>query len=130
MTIIELANELDKLIEAGYGDVSAVVGIPTLYIDEDGDILKNPYRDKIDSIDFSAKEFLEYIEGFDPELKEIKLHTDDYDTCTEWDYFDDWKVEEEDENLEEPMDESDSEDPDAWVPCHEIDLYDNEKKEN
>lgn len=39
--------------------------------------------------------------------------------------------EDDDENLEEPTDETDSEeDPDAWVPCHEIDLYDNEEKEN
>lgn len=91
MTIIELANELNTLIEAGYGDVNAVVGIPTLYIDEDGDMVKNSYRNKTDGIDFSAKEFLEYIDGFDPELKEIQLHTADYGICTESDYFDDWK---------------------------------------
>lgn len=100
MTIKELANELNILVEAGYGDANAVVGIPTLYIDEDGDILKNPYRDKTDGIDFSAKEFLEYIEGFDPELKEIKLHTDDYDTCTESDYYDEWDEYEESEDEE------------------------------
>lgn len=41
------------------------------------------------------------------------------------------EADEADENLEEPTDETDSEeDPDAWVPCHEIDLYDNEEKEN
>lgn len=97
MTIIELANELNKLVDAGYGDAKATIAIPTLYIDEDGAIMLNPYRDKTDDIEFST-DFLDYMDGFDPELKEIELHIADYDTCTESEYFDDWKENEESED--------------------------------
>lgn len=37
MTIKELAAELNILVEAGYGDADAVIGIPTVYVTEDGE---------------------------------------------------------------------------------------------
>lgn len=74
MTIKELVSELNALIEAGYGNAKATVGIPTLYVSEDSSITQKSNRDESEDIDFSAKVFLEDIKGIDQELTEIQLH--------------------------------------------------------
>lgn len=107
MTIKELVNELNTLIEAGYGDKKAVVGIPTMFISEDGDLSINDYRDAIQDIEFSAKSYIEnkeYLTKFfienkddiDQESNEIKLHNAYYEECSYDDYYDDCEKCEED----------------------------------
>lgn len=87
MTITELANELKTLIESGYGDAKAVVGIPTLYVTQDGDIWTNKYRDKTECIKFSAKDYIEHITG--RKLSKIRLHNANYYECSWEDYLED-----------------------------------------
>lgn len=99
MTIKELAVELNILVEAGYGDAKAVVGIPTVYITEDEAISLNGYRDVTKDITFSAKD---YIKGSpDTIIPEIPLHNAYYDECSCWDYYDDVKECEGDEDGED-----------------------------
>lgn len=89
MTIKELAAELNILVESGYGEAKAVIGIPTVYVTEDGDISINDYRHETRDIRFSAKD---YIKGSpDTRIPEIPLHDAYYDTCSCWDYYDDVK---------------------------------------
>lgn len=109
MTIKELVSELNTLIEAGYGDKKAVVGIPTMFVSQDGDIELNNYRDATKDIEFSAKYYLEnkeYLAKFfienkddiDQESNEIKLHNASYEECSWEDYYDDCEKCEEDVN--------------------------------
>lgn len=99
MTIKELANELNILIESGYGDAKAVVGIPTVYITEDGAISINDYRHVTRNITFSAKD---YIKGSpDTRIPEIPLHNAYFDECSSDDFWDDYKECEGDEEGED-----------------------------
>lgn len=89
MTIIELANELNTLVEAGYGNAKAVVGIPTLYVSEDGYVENNYYRHETEDITFSAKD---YIKGSpDTRIPEIPLQDASWDECSYDDFLDDYK---------------------------------------
>lgn len=106
MTIKELASELNTLIAAGYGDAKAVVKVPTLFVTEDSDIGTNDYRNKTENIYFSAKAYIkdkEYLAQFfiENELNEIQLHKAYYDRCSCWDYYDDVKECEGDEEGED-----------------------------
>lgn len=105
MTIIELANELKTLIEAGYGDAKAVFGVPTVFISQDGDIEINDFRDATKDIEFSAKSYIEHKEylakffiknkdDIDQESNEIKLHNACYEECNWEDFYDDCEKEE------------------------------------
>lgn len=94
MTIIELANELKTLIEAGYGDAKAVFGVPTMFVSQDGDIEINNYRDATKDIEFSAKFFIENKDDIYQESNEIKLHNACYDECSWEDFYDDCEKEE------------------------------------
>lgn len=84
MTIQELVNELNALIEAGYGDANAVVSIPTLYVSEDRDIETNYYRHEAEDIEFSANDYIENRDDIDKESNEITLHNASYETCSCW----------------------------------------------
>lgn len=98
MTIKELADELNILVESGYGNAKAIIGIPTLYVSEDGDIYQNEYRHATSNIVFSAKD---YIKGSpDTRLPEIPLHNGSYDECSWRAYYDDMKACEDDEDEE------------------------------
>lgn len=90
MTIKDLVNELNKLVEAGYGEAKATIGIPTLYVSEDGDVENNYYCDETEDFEFSAKFYIEN-KNIDKELNEIKLHQSYYNTCSCWDFYDDRK---------------------------------------
>lgn len=103
MTINELVNELNTIVEAGYGNAKAIVGIPTLYVTEDSDISQNYHRDESEDIEFSAKEFLESIKSIKRDLTEIELHNAYYDTCSCWDFYD------EDSEDEDEIDSKDEE---------------------
>lgn len=89
MTIKELAAELNILVEAGYGDADAVIGIPTVYVTEDRDISRNDYRYETEDIRFSAKD---YIKGSpDTRIPEVQLHNASYEECSCWAFYDDRK---------------------------------------
>lgn len=89
MKIKDLVNELSKLVEAGYGEAKATIGIPTLYVSEDGDISRNEYRHETKDITFSAKD---YIKGSpDTRIPEIPLQNASWDKCSYDDFRNDYK---------------------------------------
>lgn len=89
MTIIELANELNKLVEAGYGDAKAIVGIPTLYISDDGDLYKDNDADVTEELYFWSDHFLRE-DGNKNEVRIIEGNYIEKEDC--------WDEDEEEEN--------------------------------
>ncbi len=98
MKIKKLLEILQKAVDKGCGDINLEYDVPCLYVSEDSDIYQNEYRGHTESLNISLKELLEAKkEGYN----NITVCGGSYDECSCWDYYDDRKAEEDEEDEDE-----------------------------
>lgn len=93
MKVKKLLEILRKAVDKGCGDINLEYDVPCLYVSEDSDIYQNEYRGHTESLKITLKELLEAKkEGYN----NITI-CGGYDECSCWDYYDDRKAEEDED---------------------------------